>query len=45
MPHRLRLLIVLVLVAVTAVQCQALRSRANTLRVARVRRIDEQTGE
>ncbi len=33
------------LVAATVVNCSAVRTRANTMRVARVRRIDDAVGE
>lgn len=38
-------LIVALLIAATVVQCQSLRTRANQLRVARVRRIEDATGD
>jgi hypothetical protein len=45
MTHHLRLFLILVLIAITAVQCQSLRTRANQIRVARVRRIEDASGD
>ena len=41
----LRILVIALLVIATVLQCQAMRTRANTIRVARVRQLRDASGD